>query len=85
MHVSNYPRCILVKIFTLIAFKCKSLNTYNFCFICVRDQISFLVEQNLKSFYGNVQTIENLSIITAVVASYDMKKNAFYMHENQNL
>ena len=47
--------------------QCKSLTTYNVCFIRVRDLISFLVDQNLESIYENVPAIENRPRITAVV------------------
>ena len=69
MHVSNFITFTTdYSIVTLISWKCKSVTTYNFCFNRVRDLISFLVDQILKSIHENVQTIENLSRITALVA-----------------
>ena len=57
----------------------------NFCFNRARDLISSVVYQKLNFIDENVQTIENRSRITAVLAEYDIIKIGIYMHENPNL
>ena len=51
----------------LHAWNCKSLNAYNFCCECVKDLISFPVDQRYEIIIENDKNIENRSIITTVV------------------
>ena len=69
---------IKFSIVTLIAWKCKSLTTYNFCFNRVRYLNSFQVDKKSKSIDENVQTIESVKNYGyGWIISYN---NFFYLH-----